>query len=331
MSNPDLPWFPWYVRDALSDSRWQSMPAISRGCFVQLLMYQWENGSLDPERVRLVQLAAITDIDVEAIGKTRGQIFDLYVWRFLAELFPKSRGDGRLRNKKLHILRDARLRRISIAVASGRRGGKKREGSGAKRGVPSFHPLSTSSLTAQNDTSYEGSAKAPYQDTSSDADADADADADEEKRADAKPPIPSPPIRNPVPPKLRERTHWGEFTARWNALAFAEDLPKIGGALSDGRKRKARAVMGSMRRRGLDWFEVLAGAVRDRRGAWARGTRFPTLDQALREEIVDKLAEGFYERDRQALSSQPDHLNRQTDFENTKKESWTIIRPEDRG
>ncbi len=305
------------------------MPAIARGCFVQLLMYQWENGSLDPDRVRLVQLAAITDIDVEAIGKGRGQIFDLYVWRFLEELFPKGR-DGRLRNKKLRGLREAQLRRISIAVASGRRGGKKGEGSGAKEGVPSFHPLSTSSATAQNDTSYEGSPKAPYQGASSDADADADAEEDEEKRAGAKPPTPSPPIANPAPPKVRERTRWGEVVARWNELAVAEDLPKIGGALSDVRKRKARAVMGSMRKRGLEWFEVLAGAVRDRRGTWARGMRFPTLDQALREEIVDKLAEGFYERDRQAPSSQPEHLNRQSDFKPTKKESWTIIRPGDR-
>ncbi len=89
--------------------------------------------------------------------------------------------------------------------------------------------------------------------------------------------------------------------------------------------------MASMLKRDLDWFEVLAGAVRDRRGTWARRTRFPTLDHALREDIVDKLAEGFYERDRQAPSSQPEHLNRQSDFKPTRGPTRVkIIRPEDR-
>lgn len=301
VSNRENPWFRFYVREWLTDVRVRAMSLAARGAYIDLLCYQWENGTVPEDLARIARLIGATTAELEQ------------VWPQLADRFPPMRGGG-LQNPRLENERNASRRRRDSATTAGR-------ASAASRAV----------TTTQNDTSWEK----PLNGSPTIQDGDEDEDEDEEKRVDAKPPTPSPPVSNPSPPRRKcpgpERTRWGEFGARWNELAAAEDLPKIGGTLSQGRKRKARAVMASMRRRGQDWFEVLAGAVRDRRGTWARGMRFPTLDQALREEIVDKLAEGFYERDRQASSGQPEHLNRQSDFKPTRGPTRVkIIRPEDR-
>ncbi len=318
MSNPDYPWFRFRVREWLTDMRVRAMSLAARGAYIDLLCYQWENGTVPEDLARIARLIGATTAELEQ------------VWPELADRFPPMRGGG-LQNPRLEKERIATRRRKDSASAAGRASAaSRRESSKIVQSEERAKPRLKKSRSNGSPTILE---------------IEVDVDEDEEKRVDAKPPTPSQPISNPGPPRTpeslesgiisvegpRARTRWGEFIARWNELAVAENLPKIVGALSDGRKRKARAIMTAMRRRGLDWFEVLACAVRDRRGNWARKNRFPRLDQALREEIVDRLVEGAYERDHQAPTSQPEHLNRQTDFQNTKKESWTIIRPEDRG
>lgn len=320
MSNPDFPWFRFYVREWLTDVRVRAMSLAARGAYIDLLCYQWENGTVPEDLASIARLIGATAAELEQ------------VWPELKDRFPPVRRGG-LQNPRLENERIASRRRRDSATTAGRASAAtRRESAENVQSEESAMPHLAKSRSNGSPTILE-----------EEGDVDEDEDEDEEKIVDAKPPTPSPPIPNPLPPAGPPtaddgrpvhdppRTRWGEFVGRWNELAAAEDLPKIGGALSDARKRKARAVMGSMRKRGLDWFEVLAAAVRDRRGTWARGMRFPTLDQALREEIVDKLAEGFYERDRQAPSSQPEHLNRQSDFKPTKGPTRIkLIRPEER-
>lgn len=303
MSNPDFPWFRFYVREWLTDARVRAMSLAARGAYIDLLCFQWENGSIPEDLAAIARLLGATLVELEE------------VWPQVGSRFRPARGGG-LQNPRLEKERIANQRRRNRRSDAARTSRPSRQNS-AKKCSPEVRE--TTHVAEQCYSTSRARAS---------SDADADADADEEKRVDSKS-TPAPPVSNPSPPK--PRTRWQDFVTGWNELAAAENLQAIRGTLSEGRKRKARNVIAAMRRRGDDWFEVLAGAVRDRRGTWARENRFPTLDQALREEIVDKLAEGFYERDRQASSGQPAHLDRQSDFKATTGPTRvTIIRPEDR-
>lgn len=326
MSNFEYPWFPFMARDWLCDTKVLAMPYDIQGVYVRLLCFQWENGDLIDS---VEAFAALVNVNREE--------FRSRFWPYLKPMFPVSYV-GRRANKKL---RRIRINTIKESKSLSRKRSRASRARWDKIIDDANIGFAQDSLS-HKDRPEQGLASkciATCSDSYSDEDdVRAQSSADVELRPTRSPP---PPISNPLPPSGPPTAddglpihdppiRWGEFISRWNELAAAEDLPKIGGALSEGRKRKARAVTEAMRKRGLDWFEVIAGAVRDRRGAWARERRFPTLDQACREEIVDKLAEGFYEHDHQA-SSGPEHLNRQSDFKATKGPTRVkIIRPEDR-
>lgn len=353
-----LTWSPLYWSDFLTDHLVLEMTNEELGAYIRLLGAQWfaEGRGLNPDQARLRVAAQVPESRWPSVWKTLEQHFTRRRWK-----------DRRRRNPRLH----EEWSRAVAEYDRSHRGGtapRKEESSTSEilnQPSKSSGQLDLDDLTCKPNTEAAGDRESPDTENPKPAKIEPaksakrhvldgltsnhpDADEDEgrkrrEKIADAKPSAPAPPISDPLsppgPPTADDglpvhdppRTSWPEFVGRWNELAAAEGLPKIGGALSEGRKRKARAVMAAMRKRGLDWFEVLAGAVRDRRGGWARGMRFPTLDQACREEIVDKLAEGFYEHDRQASSGQPEHLNRQSDFKPTKGPTRIkIIRPEDR-
>ncbi|MCK5652778.1 MAG: DUF1376 domain-containing protein [Gemmatimonadetes bacterium] len=102
MSNSGFPWFPFYVRDWLTDVKVMSMSCCARGAFIQLLALQWENGGLPPEWDDLAALTGYQDgyEDLE---------------RQLGPLFPPT-DDGR-RNPRLEELRQEKLDKRAAQAA----------------------------------------------------------------------------------------------------------------------------------------------------------------------------------------------------------------------
>ena len=90
--------------------------------------------------------------------------------------------------------------------------------------------------------------------------------------------------------------------ARWNDLAQAHALARVTRPLSPRRLRSARARLDAH----PDFWAELDAAF-GRRNSWAREARFPSFDQAMREEVFLRLTEGFYEHER-SESKQEDAL-----------------------
>lgn len=134
MANAEFPWFPFNVRDALTDALWQKMSAFARGCFIQLLCYQWENESLPEDPAELAELAGISDLDMRAYvalarledrprPSARREVFVAYAWPLLEAALPAKR--GKRRNPRLERERvKLRARRKSYAER-GQKGGRK--------------------------------------------------------------------------------------------------------------------------------------------------------------------------------------------------------------
>jgi len=80
----------------------------------------------------------------------------------------------------------------------------------------------------------------------------------------------------------------------WNDLAAHYGLGKVRHPISDLRLKKYKALNQRLARRGLSFWHILEKAL-PRRGRWAVGHRFPSFNQALSEEVMDRLDEGFYD------------------------------------
>ena len=87
--NQKSPAFPFYAKDWLADDKRTEMNAAQRGIYVDLLAYQWNNGSVPAEPA---DMARIT-------GETAATMRKLFAGP-LAKAFPAN-GDGRRRNPKL--------------------------------------------------------------------------------------------------------------------------------------------------------------------------------------------------------------------------------------
>jgi len=102
MSNSGFPWFPFYVRDWLTDVKVMSMSCAARGAYIQLLALQWENGGLPPDWNDLCVLTnyehGFEDLERE-----------------LGPLFPPTE-DGR-RNPRLEELRQVKLDKRAAQAA----------------------------------------------------------------------------------------------------------------------------------------------------------------------------------------------------------------------
>ncbi len=93
MSNSGFPWFPFFVRDWLTDTRVMSMSCMARGAYIQLLALQWENGGLPND---FDQIKKLTGWDDKASPlELEGVLQDCFVIG----------DDGLLRNERLMELR----------------------------------------------------------------------------------------------------------------------------------------------------------------------------------------------------------------------------------
>lgn len=150
MANSEFPWFRFMARDALTDERWQVMPAIARGVYIQFLAYQWENDGLPPEVEALARLASFAHSECLAYSTSEEpltplELFESKVWPYLESMFPPEEGwlkgplekkEGthgdpcmghRLKNRKLAAERSEIDRGKQKQSDDGRRGAKERE------------------------------------------------------------------------------------------------------------------------------------------------------------------------------------------------------------
>ena len=81
------------------------MGAFARGCYIQLLNFQWQEGSLPEDPLTLGELAGINSSEVDTFRRdnafaTPGSIFVDCVWPWLEDLFPVVADDMR-QNRRL--------------------------------------------------------------------------------------------------------------------------------------------------------------------------------------------------------------------------------------
>ena len=81
-----------------------------------------------------------------------------------------------------------------------------------------------------------------------------------------------------------------KHVVQWNLLAEKHDLPAIGGFLAKQRAEQVAYYQTLTE----DFWRDLDAAL-GRRGAWAKGRRFPHFEQVMDEAIAAKLFEGFYD------------------------------------
>ena len=107
MSNSSFPWFPFYARDWLTDSKVLAMSCCQRGAFIHLLALQWENGGLPND---YGQLAKMTGWEGEG----------LELEAVLQDCFVVGGDDGLLRNERLMELRAEKLAKRAAQSAGAR-------------------------------------------------------------------------------------------------------------------------------------------------------------------------------------------------------------------
>lgn len=158
VANAGLPWFRWWVRDALSDSRWQSMPAIVKGCYIQLLSYQWEDDGLPDDVLSLSRLCGLTEREAMAFAALDGlalesvqclldlgqvgleEFFYTEIWRpWLEDLFPVGT-DGKRRNIRLEKEKVERTKTRRAQSEHGKTGRRKQLSQNNKPGVARATP-----------------------------------------------------------------------------------------------------------------------------------------------------------------------------------------------
>lgn len=270
MANAEYPWFPFYARDWLTDSAVVGMTAMVRGCYVQLLCYQWENGGLPDDTIALVQMCGLTGREVQAMdllarhdgGETitpteevtseTHALFETEIWPQLERLFPKTKGDGRLRNSRLEKER---------LVQEGKHEAFRRAGqeSGRARRERRSNDARTRLERGLNIL-------------------DADADADEDKKKNIG-----------LTPSVANATAESVVNA-WNELAKKHKLPLGRMPLSPKRHAAARQ---RLKDHGSDFWPKLDEAL-PKRSEHFRKMRFPNLDQAVRPDTLDRLLDGVY-------------------------------------
>ncbi len=108
MKHDKLPWFPIYVNDFLTDERWALAEPAVRGAYIQLLFYQWVEGSIPTDEAALAKL---TGLDEE---------WPLFASQVLA--FFRNRGHGRMTNDKLARVKAQQCERAKTLSDAGKRG-----------------------------------------------------------------------------------------------------------------------------------------------------------------------------------------------------------------
>jgi len=114
MASEAIPAFLFYVKDWASSRKVQAMSYDERGRYLELLVEQWQTGSLPATPAAIAALFG----DSEA-GWTRA-------WPRLSPCFTTRKRDGLLVNSKLEAVRRERLRYQKVQAESGLRGAKAR-------------------------------------------------------------------------------------------------------------------------------------------------------------------------------------------------------------
>jgi uncharacterized protein YdaU (DUF1376 family) len=105
-----LPWLPWIVDDWLTSETRIAMNPTERSIYQDLLAFQWRDGHLSSDHQILAGLAAVTPEVFEAAAPAVLKHFNLR--------------RGRLRNKKLAILRESALEKCTKMARRGQKGGE---------------------------------------------------------------------------------------------------------------------------------------------------------------------------------------------------------------
>lgn len=115
MSRGKAPAFQWYAKDWLTDDRRVEMSVAQRGCYADLLSYQWVNGAIPDDPTILARI----------VGLPTDEMAALFVGR-LADSFPVGR-DGQRRNKRLERERETLDAYKERQRAAGKKGAQKRQ------------------------------------------------------------------------------------------------------------------------------------------------------------------------------------------------------------
>jgi hypothetical protein len=131
MTREAAPAFQFYVKDWRSSRKVQVMSFAARGMYLEMLLEQWEHGSLPATPAEMATL----------LGGTKGEW--TRAWPALSVCFVARKPDGRLVNAKLEAVRRERQKYIKAQRESGLLGAKVRWGKdGEPIGSPS-KPIGT--------------------------------------------------------------------------------------------------------------------------------------------------------------------------------------------
>ena len=105
-----LPWLPWIIDDWLTSETRMAMSPTERSIYQDLLAFQWRDGHLSSDHQILAALAAVSPEVFEVAAPAVLKHFNLR--------------RGRLRNKKLAILRESALDKCTKMARRGQKGGE---------------------------------------------------------------------------------------------------------------------------------------------------------------------------------------------------------------
>ena len=122
-----MPWYPLYHEDFAMDT--MTWTAIEVGCLVRLMNYQWANGSVPDDQIRLAMMCGVTDVD---------EWND--IWETLRPKFEQvASAPGHLVNRRLAIEHERQPRKRRQATAAA----ETRWGKGSKIKQPDADALQT--------------------------------------------------------------------------------------------------------------------------------------------------------------------------------------------
>lgn len=151
MSSEPSPAFLFYVKDWRSSRKVQGMNFAGRGMYLEMLLEQWESGSVPASPSELASL----------LGGTKAEW--TRAWPKLSACFVARTRDGRLVNAKLEGVRRDRLKYKKAQAESGLRGAQKRwKNHGKPIGSPSGRHESP---MAKNGSSSSSSFASAFADT----------------------------------------------------------------------------------------------------------------------------------------------------------------------
>ena len=108
MKEGQYPWLPLFVADWLSSETVTLGSLAARGALIHLLCYQWKDGSIPADEVRIARLLGASPEEFKSVWKEIGSKF-------------KPFGDDRLQNERLEFERAKRQGRSSAAKESASR------------------------------------------------------------------------------------------------------------------------------------------------------------------------------------------------------------------